>query len=835
MNAQRRIDDETLVAETVPHDSRPRQLRLAILSGALFLGSLGLCNALLVWCDLPNYGAWTGIQPLETKLEMLDDFRSEGDVDALMLGSSIVDFGFSAELFSELMTRELGREYRAFNFSTGGAEPRTLPKLYRLARTVAVPKNVFVILPAEHKLGEEIGDTGPDGSLARAPVSEVLEQPWLLALKRRLQSVPFVRNAPAARDYVFHGDFRGVVRAMGGLYPLSAHGDRVSYRMTWQPDKVSVRKQAMESSIRPFPGGSGRPDNLNDRLQFYFAETDIRAFKELRELVEQDGGNISVVVTAQASTFHGGPSQNDRYRRASRDFFQTIAEQLHATLVDPTDLVDVPLHHVSDLVHLNKYGAEIFTRAVFARMTNKTPVQAGLVAEAIDTPPAGLFPTGDRTFNKNSAVVVRPAGAETSLLRFRTMQAVCVHPLPEEELIVAVRTPQNEDILAHAARLGPSDFVAELKLPPNSRPEALVLRLLWGEGARQIALETPLTDYEWVTSYPRIPISPQSPALESNLLALPTTRAPGERVYLAAARDARLPPSIDARLVSRSGDAGRAIKLGQVESDPDSLLALPLPQNLPEGDYEIQFKHPVDGRVVARTQPLTVAPSILEPPQIRLAAKPQLTDAELSVNWSGIRRPHPEDWVGLFPADAGENEGAKRIGRPIFLSGQRSGTTRFPLQSITSRLNDGEYQLRLYASGKWRLLAETEPFRFLTPPSEAQLHVEAAPDLSTGTLIVRWDGITDPRPDDWIGLFPASGAESTRLRSVRLKGQVAGEIAFPVPVSLASPQSGGEYEFRLYAAGGWVELARSGRIRLTTGGKRPVRTAVRPNASTEIE
>src|SRR5215212_2354379 len=99
-------------------------------------------NAVVAAKDLPEYGTWTGIRPLEEKLHKLERYAEDGPVDAVVVGSSIPDFGISARVLSEQMTGYTGSPYRAFNFSSGGSEVVTLPKLYRLLRTVAKPRTL---------------------------------------------------------------------------------------------------------------------------------------------------------------------------------------------------------------------------------------------------------------------------------------------------------------------------------------------------------------------------------------------------------------------------------------------------------------------------------------------------------------------------------------------------------------------------------------------------------------------------------------------------------------------------------------------------------------------
>jgi len=77
-----------------------RPLCLGLSSFTLAFGLIVLLGSVV---KVPDYGTWTGIRPLETKLEQLEKFARGKEVDAVFLGSSIVDFGFSADLSSRLI------------------------------------------------------------------------------------------------------------------------------------------------------------------------------------------------------------------------------------------------------------------------------------------------------------------------------------------------------------------------------------------------------------------------------------------------------------------------------------------------------------------------------------------------------------------------------------------------------------------------------------------------------------------------------------------------------------------------------------------------------------
>jgi hypothetical protein len=192
--------------------TRPPGRAAYVLAAALpFVAIAAACLTFIARMDAPQYGVWTGIRPLETKIDMLEKFAAQGDVDALVVGSSIVDFGFNAELFSQLMSEHLGRPYRAFNFATGGAEPNSLPILYRLARMVSKPRTVIVMVPPEPWLPDSYVPA-PNAALSGAPIGYALEHPWLLPISRRVYESPVLRNAPALRDLVMCGDYHNLQR-----------------------------------------------------------------------------------------------------------------------------------------------------------------------------------------------------------------------------------------------------------------------------------------------------------------------------------------------------------------------------------------------------------------------------------------------------------------------------------------------------------------------------------------------------------------------------------------------------------------------------------------------
>src|SRR5688572_16326870 len=69
-----------------------------------------------------EYATWTGVLEVERKVRLLREFAREGDVDVLVLSSSMGDYGISAETLTREISAAKGMPFRVFNFSMGGAD-----------------------------------------------------------------------------------------------------------------------------------------------------------------------------------------------------------------------------------------------------------------------------------------------------------------------------------------------------------------------------------------------------------------------------------------------------------------------------------------------------------------------------------------------------------------------------------------------------------------------------------------------------------------------------------------------------------------------------------------
>jgi hypothetical protein len=462
--------------------------RLLLFGSAVLLPWLLACLA-LGRLDLPDYGAWTGIRPLEQKLRMLSAFAEAGEVDAVVLGSSVSDFGFSAELLSERLSRDLGRPYRAFNFSTGAAEVADYPELYRLVRTVARPKSVVLIVCSAHagrsdQPRAEVPQT-PVYYLSRAPVGSALNSPLRLEASRRLWNVPPVRYAAALRDLLVFGSFENLKGAGSDVYALDAHGDRISYTYERSGETLARYRDALAGFRRFSSSASPEGDP-------YLSREDVQGLRELARLTEADGCARMVVGHDQAAYLMGGPALPPDYVTHRRRYFEQVAMLAEAPACLVLDDVALPRHAISDPIHLNEHGAADLTAGAASCWTGRP------------APPPRTYREPDLgrtdpplTFNGFAFLLRRESPEDGQTLRLRFVRSIAVPPLPDGPLFVAVRRPDDTDLVRPALREG-RDIVVSYESLSREPRQVFIGRLLTESNGQYFVLNQPLADYRWV-------------------------------------------------------------------------------------------------------------------------------------------------------------------------------------------------------------------------------------------------------------------------------------------------------------------------------------------------
>ncbi len=437
--------------------------------------------------DLPDYGAWTGIRPLEQKLRILEAFAAAGDVDAVVLGSSVSDFGFSAQRLSQHLSRELGRPYRAFNFSTGAAEVADYPELYRLVRTVARPRSVVMVVcaatgPRSDQPRTEIPQT-PVYYLSRAPVGSVLTSPRLLQASRRLWDLPPVRSAAALRDLIVFGSFQSLKGVGSDLYAVNEYGDRISYLYESSGETLARYREGIVS-LR----GASSDAEASDP---YFSREDVQGLREMARLTDADGCARIVVAHDKASHLVGDTPLPRSYIVHRRQYVQHAATLASAPACVFLDDLALQRHAVADYIHLNDYGAAAFTdRAISCWTGRASDPQSTYREPDLERKDPPL------TFNSFAFLLRRNSPRERERLRLRFVRSIAVPVLGNEPLFVALRQPDNTDLIRPARREGRDITMAGEDLPRDSRL-VFIGRLLTEVNGQYFVLNQPLAGYGW--------------------------------------------------------------------------------------------------------------------------------------------------------------------------------------------------------------------------------------------------------------------------------------------------------------------------------------------------
>jgi hypothetical protein len=446
---------------------------------------------------MPNYASWTGVRPIESKLDLLKKFSRKGQVDALFLGSSISDYGFSAEQFSLLMTEKIQKEYRTFNFSTGAAEPRTMLTLYKLARLECSPKNVFVVLPAEMKLGEMDESYMVDSILNQSPIGNAINSLFLLNLSYKFWTTKFMQNLPGIRDLVLYGHYLNLETNLGTeLYPLNKNGDRLNFTVTSDTSIFEQMKHNLEEQVKPYPymDKVDKNNKIDQMAEYYFANKDLLSLIELRKLVAQDGGKLYIVPHAAVVTIWKGSSKE--YIRGRHFFYESLSAKTGIPLIrDITNSIVLPEYAMADTNHLNIYGAEIYTQALFNAFTDtKIYRSSEYKYPNIEL----LYNKNDRSVNTFTAFILKHTGVTIKGLDFKIVDSLAVPALPKQQLFAVLRDPNNHDTIVPVIRMGKNQFRIAFNAPISNSNELYVLRLAIKTENGYVALNAPLADYEWI-------------------------------------------------------------------------------------------------------------------------------------------------------------------------------------------------------------------------------------------------------------------------------------------------------------------------------------------------
>ena len=441
------------------------------------VGAFIFANFLISTARLPKYASWTGVRTLEDKLDAFAQSARRGPIDVVLLGSSIVDFGVSAESLSEELTQHSGKACRVFNFSTGAATLRTFPLLYRLLRTTATPKALFLLVPVERDREDVVSPRRPEQILLRSPIASSLHNSFLLAISKEIWSVPLVRFAGPLRDLALHGAYKNRVATHADVYELGPNGDTFSFN-------VNTDRQGFLKDFEQ------RRRLVLKQHSTYLGKSEITGLQDLANMAKNDGVSLTVIAHDSASAL---ALQDSAYRAALRPYYEEIVRTVPMKLINLLEhFVPAPFE-ISDSVHLNRHGAQRF-----ARLLARELLGGSCAPEPAWNAPDFRAQDRDPTFNSWSAVVTRQSTDPSGVLELEFVQTWQTPPLlPGERVQIAVRTPDNRDLFCQSRVLRRGCLQAETSMLPDG-DNVFWIRVLSKGAAKEAAINLPLASFRWL-------------------------------------------------------------------------------------------------------------------------------------------------------------------------------------------------------------------------------------------------------------------------------------------------------------------------------------------------
>ena len=349
----------------------------------------------------------------------------------------------------------------------------------------------MLAMPFEIKLGEEVRPGTPDHTLMHAPVQMGLAHAWFLPVWRRAWEMPVLRFAAPLKDLALYGSYHSLQGLGSDIYPVSDHGDRVSF--LFAPSGAQLRKYGQilqDGSPPPVDTSAGRPSD-QVFLEHYFAARDLAAARELKEMAARDGCRLVVVAHGSAGLMQYNHPSQPSYRKARHEFFAAIAHYLGAPLHFFLDTFTVGRYAIADGTHLNRYGATLFSERL----------AESLLDDPVADPEVPRQPQLDvegRTFGPFSFILLRRAPTDGTRLRLVFVENRAVPPLDQVILFVALWTPDKGDVISPGRLMPNGDVVASFPELSAAGYEVHVGRLLGNDvDKKKVALRRPLAGYRW--------------------------------------------------------------------------------------------------------------------------------------------------------------------------------------------------------------------------------------------------------------------------------------------------------------------------------------------------
>ena len=236
--------------------------------------------------------------------------------------------------------------------------------------------------------------------------------------------------------------------------------------------------------------------------------------------------------------------------------------------------------------------------------------------------------------------------------------------------------------------------------------------------------------------------------------------------------------------------------------------AVPMPND--GGTYELRLLANQSTKLLATSAAVTVSP----PPAATLSLDTTSVAAggTVTATWANVANPTPNDWIGIFKPGA-PNDGFLDYMWTSSCSKTAGAARASGSCTVSMPSTPGTYELRLLANQSTKLLATTSPIGVAVPPPPT-VTVGSSSVAAGGTVTVSWSGVTNPTPNDWIGVFKPGAPNDGYLDFVWTSSctKTASAARGSGSCSFTMPSTPGTYELRLMANQSTTRLASTGTV-----------------------
>ena|GEM_PF-5572671 len=459
------------------------------------------CNVLLTFFELPLYGTWSGLRPLEEKLELYEQATKQRLTDKIILGSSLTEAGCSAKTLNEWLLKH-GQDGGYFNLAEGGAHLQTQVVVYRISRAIARPKTVLlgVLIMGTDSDYFASEDEPPVKIMKKSPAGAMLDSDLGLAASYRVWQLPIFKFAAPVRDLVIYGDFKNRVFDYTDHQGRNKYGDLLPYAVCYDIEKATsyadTQKQRLLNMWR-LAGTAGR-----------FVENEwpvrMKRLAHLKSLTEKDGASLMLYpIMPGYMAMH----EDEVLLEIQNETIKELARRLACQYITFEKPAQVRPYELVDPVHLNRHGSEFMARRIAAAM-----LQQDEALNAEQPTPRFLsprkYPTDKKAsgWGKFTSAIVKHNIKSGDTLDIHLLQGWNIPKLPIKKSVkVKVFYPNGmQEILP--AQIKSSDGIAvqfgpDSEINKNQNNEVvLLISILDAKGK---VINIPLKDYSWHQSNER--------------------------------------------------------------------------------------------------------------------------------------------------------------------------------------------------------------------------------------------------------------------------------------------------------------------------------------------